>query len=120
MFRVWITNSSEINGIRVCWVNDYAVDISCFLKPHFFPCFTRIHTFINSFTDIEGIAGIAFTGSCPNNIGISLLNGHRTNILCRLFIKYGCPGVAAIDGLPYSARGGTEINDVGIVNHNVN
>jgi len=120
MLGIRIANGSQINGIGVYRVNNNAVNISCFLQPHSFPCLSGVHTFINAFTNIKRVTGIAFASSGPYYIGVSLLDGYRPDILCGLIIEYWCPGITTINCLPHTTRCSAEINNIWIINYNIN
>jgi len=65
MGSIRIADGACINDIRIVWINNDAVNIPGFFKPHSFPGSAGIHCFIYAFTQVEGISWLAFAGAYP-------------------------------------------------------
>ena len=79
------------------------VDALTVLQSHELPAFTAINGFEYSTTDGCGVPHIALTAACPDDIGVGLVDGDRTNGRDRLIIKNRVPGQATVIGNPYAA-----------------
>ncbi len=64
------------------------------LQAHIFPGFTAIYRLIDTIAKTDMAATVIFTGSYPDNVRITWINGHITSGVYGLIFKYWCPGCA--------------------------
>ena len=114
-----ISDGRGIYGVRIYGIDEDAVNVPRFFETHQLPGFSGVHAFEDTLAQVERIPWIAFARSYPYNIWIRLLDGHRTDVLCRLIVEYRGPGITAVLCFPNTARSRSEVDDVRIVHHHI-
>ena len=112
-------NGTHVNGIRIFWVDDDAMNVPGFFEPDFFPGFTRIQRLIETIASVETVSGITFACANPYNRGVVLLDGNRPDSLGGLFVENRLPGNSATGCLPNTSGGRARVNDVRIADHGI-
>src|SRR2546421_6637027 len=105
-----MTGGTHQNAVAVFGVDQDFGDALRVFQPDVGPVLTAIHRFINAITDGDAIARPRLAGADPYDLRVGGIDCHRTDRLHALVIEHGAEGAAAIDGLPYSAGGGSRID----------
>ena len=104
----------HIGNRRIDRIEQQAVNIASVLQTEVLPGLAPVEAFIDPVTARLAVAGIALSGTHPDDVRDRLIHRHRPDRRQGLLVKYRFPGDPPAGRLPQSPGGSAGVDDVGI------
>src|SRR6185369_17753158 len=105
-----VAQRSDPGDVRIRRIEDDAADVLGGVEPEVGPGAPGVDGTINTVAHADRVVQIPFAGAGPDDHGIRLEDGERTDRGDRLLVEERLPGGTAVDRLPDAARGAANVD----------
>ncbi len=112
-----VPHRGHVDDVGVRRVENHPVDALRLPKPHMGEGLPAVGGPIYAVAEGRALAVVRLTGPYPNQLGIRLGHGHRSDGRRPVAVEHRVEGRARVDGLPQPTRGESHVEDPGVAFH---